>query len=58
MSVWNAFDLGILLMFLVYYVLRLYGILMPDVHSRRDMASMAYDVLGSTAVLLFPHGIS
>lgn len=54
MSVWNAFDLGILLMFLVYYVLRLYGILMPDVHSRRDMASMAYDVLGSTAVLLFP----
>ncbi|PVI03203.1 hypothetical protein DM02DRAFT_521310 [Periconia macrospinosa] len=54
MSVWNAFDLGILLMFLVYYVLRLYGILMPDVHSRHDMASMAYDVLGSTAVLLFP----
>ncbi|KAF2645707.1 hypothetical protein P280DRAFT_127891 [Massarina eburnea CBS 473.64] len=54
MSVWNAFDLGILLMFLVYYVLRLYGILMPDVHSRHEMASMAYDVLGSTAVLLFP----
>lgn len=54
MSVWNAFDLGILLMFLVYYVLRLYGILMPDVHSRHEMARMAYDVLGSTAVLLFP----
>lgn len=54
MSVWNAFDLGILLMFLVYYVLRLYGILMPDVHSRHEMAMMAYDVLGSTAVLLFP----
>jgi hypothetical protein len=54
MSVWNAFDLGILLMFLVYYVLRLYGILMPDVHSRHGMASMAYDVLGATAVLLFP----
>ncbi|KAF2708816.1 hypothetical protein K504DRAFT_491475 [Pleomassaria siparia CBS 279.74] len=53
MSVWNAFDLGILLMFLVYYVLRLYGILMPDV-SRHHVASMAYDVLGSTAVLLFP----
>jgi hypothetical protein len=30
------------------------GILMPDVHSRHDMASLAYDVLGSTAVLLFP----
>lgn len=53
MSVWNAFDLGILLMFMVYYVLRLYGILMPDV-SRHRVAAMAYDVLGSTAVLLFP----
>jgi hypothetical protein len=53
MSVWNAFDLGILLMFLVYYVLRLYGILMPDVE-RHNVARMAYDVLGATAVLLFP----
>ncbi|OAL03930.1 hypothetical protein IQ06DRAFT_324421 [Phaeosphaeriaceae sp. SRC1lsM3a] len=53
MSVWNAFDLGILLMFMAYYVLRLYGILMPDV-SRHQVAGMAYDVLGSTAVLLFP----
>ncbi|KAI4669259.1 uncharacterized protein J4E79_001302 [Alternaria viburni] len=53
MSVWNAFDLGILLMFMAYYVLRLYGILMPDV-SRHSVAAMAYDVLGSTAVLLFP----
>ncbi|ORY16701.1 hypothetical protein BCR34DRAFT_597411 [Clohesyomyces aquaticus] len=53
MSVWNAFDLGILLLFMVYYVLRLYGILMPDVQ-RHYVASMAYDVLGSTAVLLFP----
>jgi hypothetical protein len=53
MSVWNAFDLGILLMFMAYYILRLYGILMPDV-GRHDVAAMAYDVLGSTAVLLFP----
>jgi hypothetical protein len=53
MSVWNAFDLGILLMFMAYYILRLYGILMPDV-SRPHVAAMAYDVLGSTAVLLFP----
>lgn len=53
MSVWNAFDLGILLMFMVYYVLRLYGILIPDVDQHR-VAAMAYDVLGSTAVLLFP----
>ncbi|KAF2200083.1 hypothetical protein GQ43DRAFT_441895 [Delitschia confertaspora ATCC 74209] len=53
MSVWNAFDLGILLLFVVYYILRLYGILMPDV-PKSDIASMAYDVLGSSAVLLFP----
>lgn len=53
MSVWNAFDLGILLMFMAYYILRLYGILMPDV-SRHRVAGLAYDVLGSTAVLLFP----
>lgn len=53
MSVWNAFDLGILLLFMVYYVLRLYGILMPDI-SKRHTANMAYDVLASTAVLLFP----
>ncbi|KAF2734951.1 hypothetical protein EJ04DRAFT_465661 [Polyplosphaeria fusca] len=53
MSVWNAFDLGILLMFLLYYVLRLYGILISD-DQRHQVARMAYDVLGSTAVLLFP----
>ncbi|KAF2121378.1 hypothetical protein BDV96DRAFT_484258 [Lophiotrema nucula] len=53
MSVWNAFDLGILLMFMVYYVLRLYGILISD-ENRHSIARMAYDVLGSTAVLLFP----
>lgn len=53
LSVWNAFDLGILLMFIVYYVLRLYGIIIADVR-RRYVANMAYDVLASTAVLLFP----
>ncbi|KAF2129448.1 hypothetical protein P153DRAFT_340297 [Dothidotthia symphoricarpi CBS 119687] len=53
MSVWNAFDLGILLMFMVYYILRLYGILVPGVGGHQ-IASMAYNVLGSTAVLLFP----
>ncbi|KAF1927950.1 uncharacterized protein M421DRAFT_421149 [Didymella exigua CBS 183.55] len=53
MSVWNAFDLGILLMFVAYYILRLYGILMPDIR-RGVVTSLAYDVLGATAVLLFP----
>ena len=54
MSVWNAFDLGILLLFVAYYVLRLYGIVMPDAQQRRRVADMAYNVLGSSAVLLFP----
>jgi hypothetical protein len=52
-SVWNSFDIGILLLFIGYYVLRIYGILMPDVEKKR-IANMAYDVLASTAVLLFP----
>jgi hypothetical protein len=52
-SVWNSFDIGILLMFIAYYILRLYGILIPN---GKDTAivNMSYDVLASTAVLLFP----
>ena len=53
MSFWNVFDIGILLLFIAYYILRLYGILAPDV-SKVYIANMAYDVLASTAVLLFP----
>lgn len=52
-SVWNAFDLGILLLFMVYYVMRLYGIIIAETH-KHSIASMAYDVLASTAILLFP----
>jgi hypothetical protein len=53
LSFWNAFDLGILLLFGVYYVLRLYGIVLAD-QGKHRIASMAYDALGSTAILLFP----
>lgn len=53
LSVWNAFDIGILFLFFVYYVLRLYGIIMED-GRKHHVANMAYDVLASTAVLLFP----
>ncbi|KAJ9644631.1 hypothetical protein H2199_003594 [Coniosporium tulheliwenetii] len=56
-SVWNAFDLGTLLLLMIYYVLRLYGILMPDAR-KHHTAGMAYDVLASTAVLLFPRAFS
>lgn len=53
MSVWNAFDIGILIMFVVYYILRLYGILIPS-SNKKEIANYAYDTLASTAVLLFP----
>lgn len=53
MSVWNAFDLGILLLFFVYYFLRLYGLLIPDAR-KHTTANMSYDVLASSAILLFP----
>lgn len=53
LSVWNALDLGILLLLFVYYVLRLYGVLVPAAR-KHTMANMAYDVLASNAILLFP----
>lgn len=53
LSFWNAFDLGILLLFAIYYCLRLYGVVVADTGKHR-IASIAYDVLASTAILLFP----
>lgn len=53
MSFWNTFDLGILLLLIVYYSMRLYGILLVNV-GRRDWNDMAYDVLATNAILLFP----
>ena len=53
MSFWNAFDLGILLLLVCYYGLRLYGILMPAAR-KHYVADMAYDLLAANAVLLFP----
>ncbi|KAI5363102.1 putative Ion transport domain-containing protein [Septoria linicola] len=53
LSFWNAFDLGILFLFGVYYVLRLYGIVLAESGKHR-IAGVAYDVLASTAILLFP----
>ncbi|KAI9794449.1 MAG: hypothetical protein M1816_005519 [Peltula sp. TS41687] len=53
MSFWNSFDLGILLLLIIYYALRLYGILF-DQDTRQDASHKAYDVLAATAVLLFP----
>ncbi|ORY65374.1 uncharacterized protein BCR38DRAFT_341252 [Pseudomassariella vexata] len=51
MSFWNIFDLGILLLLIVYYCMRVYGVFLVDPHHWNDMA---YDVLASNAILLLP----
>lgn len=53
MSFWNAFDLGILVLLTIYYCMRLYGIFLVD-YGRDEWNSMAYDVLATNAILLFP----
>ena len=53
LSFWNSFDVGILLLLICYYCMRLYGILMPDAR-KHHVADMAYDLLAANAVLLFP----
>ncbi|KAK0641606.1 hypothetical protein B0T16DRAFT_449019 [Cercophora newfieldiana] len=51
MSFWNIFDLGILVLLIVYYCLRIYGVFLLDPHKLNEMA---YDVLAANAVLLLP----
>jgi hypothetical protein len=53
MSFWNIFDLAILLFLVIYYTMRVYGILLPH-HGQSNWNSMSYDVLAASAVLLFP----
>lgn len=53
MSFWNMFDVGILLLLVCYYAMRLYGVLMPDAR-KHLVADTAYDLLATNAVLLFP----
>ena len=53
LSFWNTFDLGILLLFVAYYCMRLYGILMPQAR-KHHVSNMAYDILAANAVFLFP----
>jgi hypothetical protein len=51
MSFWNIFDLGILLLLIVYYFMRVYGMFLVDHHKWNEMA---YDVLAANAILLIP----
>jgi hypothetical protein len=54
MSFWNTFDLGILLLLIVYYSMRLYGIFLVGNVGKIEWNNMAYDVLATNAILLFP----
>ncbi|KAK3951287.1 hypothetical protein QBC32DRAFT_344425 [Pseudoneurospora amorphoporcata] len=51
MSFWNIFDLGILLLLIIYYCMRIYGVFLLDPHKLNDNA---YDVLAAIAILLLP----
>lgn len=51
MSFWNIFDLGILLMLILYYCMRIYGVFLVDAEAWNEVA---YDVLAANAILLLP----
>ncbi|KAF6831170.1 cation channel family [Colletotrichum musicola] len=51
MSFWNVFDLGILVLLIVYYFMRVYGVFLVDPKHWNDSA---YDVLAANAILLLP----
>lgn len=51
MSFWNIFDLGILLLLIVYYCMRVYGVFLIDANK---WSENAYDVLAANAILLLP----
>jgi hypothetical protein len=51
MSFWNIFDLAILLLLIVYYCMRVYGVFLLDPHKWNENA---YDVLAASAILLLP----
>ncbi|OTA94477.1 hypothetical protein M434DRAFT_394748 [Hypoxylon sp. CO27-5] len=51
MSFWNIFDLGILLLLIIYYCMRVYGVFLIDPYHWNELA---YDVLAANAILLLP----
>ena len=51
MSFWNIFDLGILLLLIFYYSLRICGVFLADAQTWNDSA---YDILAANAILLLP----
>ncbi|KAL1959074.1 hypothetical protein VTO42DRAFT_2861 [Malbranchea cinnamomea] len=53
MSFWNTFDVGILMLLVIYGCLRIYSVAAPPPNDQ-DVANLAYDVLAASAVLLLP----
>lgn len=53
LSLWNAFDLGILLLLIVFYVLRIYGLAVVET-GKHHIANLSYDILATCAIFLFP----
>ncbi|KAK6193854.1 Sister chromatid cohesion protein 2 [Pestalotiopsis sp. IQ-011] len=51
MSFWNIFDIGILMLLVIFYCMRIYGVFLVEAQSWNDMA---YDVLAANAILLLP----
>ncbi|KAI1258844.1 hypothetical protein F5Y18DRAFT_443934 [Xylariaceae sp. FL1019] len=51
MSYWNIIDLGILMLLIVYYCMRLYGVFLVNSAHWNDLA---YEVLAANAILLVP----
>ncbi|KAK2751154.1 hypothetical protein FQN57_000230 [Myotisia sp. PD_48] len=53
MSFWNTFDVGILLLLVAYFLLRLYGVMVSGAENF-EIANLSFDVLSANAVLLLP----
>ncbi|KAI5805018.1 cation channel family transporter [Geopyxis carbonaria] len=52
MSLWNTFDIGIFLLFVTFYIMRIAGLFMPE--ERGYMTDWAFDILASCSIFLFP----
>ncbi|KAF8242764.1 hypothetical protein K440DRAFT_95637 [Wilcoxina mikolae CBS 423.85] len=52
MSMWNAFDFSIFLLFMTFYALRIIGWFMPN--DSVYITDWSYDILASCSIFLFP----
>ncbi|KAI5848306.1 putative integral membrane channel protein [Tricharina praecox] len=52
LSMWNAFDFIIFLLFMTFYALRIVGLFMPD--ERDYITDWSFDILASCSIFLFP----